>query len=252
MTSPPTTSPLAPGVSLTIPRRFTGPFPGWANGGSVVGALAAHLAHPAVEVRIGQPVPVEVELTVTLGDDGVALHGPGGRLAVARPGTPPAEADLPPAVDLDAARRTRPAVPADGHPAAGCFVCGPSREAGLDLQPGPVDGAGVLATAWAPDPDLTDAPDGVLPHEVVHAALDCPGWYAGLGGEPALLGTMTAQQLRPVRVGEVVVVTARALGRDGRKVRVSTALRAPDGELLAAATAMWIVPRSPEPEGPQR
>jgi acyl-coenzyme A thioesterase PaaI-like protein len=63
---------------------------------------------------------------------------------------------------------------------------------------------------------------------------------------------MTAQLLEPARTGEVVVVTARALGRDGRKVRVSTALRTPAGALLAAASATWIVPRSPEPEGPRR
>jgi hypothetical protein len=257
-TSPPgagTGTSTGTGTELTIPERFTGPYPGWANGGVIVGSLAAHLTEvggPAVAVRVEQPVPVQVGLRVVLDGDGAELHGPGGRLAVAGPGTL-VDPDLPPVVDLDACLPISPAVPVEDHPAAGCFVCGPGRQDGLGLQPGPVDGhVGVLATTWTPRTDLVGDGSTELPPEVVHAALDCPGWYAGLGGEPALLGTMTARQLRPLHAGEDVVVTARTVDRNGRKVRVATALRAPDGALLAAATATWVVPRAGRPEDPRR
>jgi len=58
-----------------------------------------------------------------------------------------------------------------------------------------------------------------------------------------VLGRMTARVLRVPDVGESCVVTAWPLGEDGRKLFAGTALFATDGELLALARQIWIVPR---------
>lgn len=51
---------------------------------------------------------------------------------------------------------------------------------------------------------------------------------------------MTVEVRQPVAGGDLLVVTARTLGRKGRKVDVATALRTPDGTLVAGATATWL------------
>jgi hypothetical protein len=43
--------------------------------------------------------------------------------------------------------------------------------------------------------------------------------------------------------GEACVVTAWPLEEDGRKLFAGTALHAEDGELLALARQVWIMPR---------
>jgi hypothetical protein len=54
---------------------------------------------------------------------------------------------------------------------------------------------------------------------------------------------MTARVLRVPDVGEACVVTAWPLGEDGRKLLAGTALFVEDGELLALARQVWIMPR---------
>ena len=81
--------------------------------------------------------------------------------------------------------------------------------------------------------------------EVVWAAIDCPGAYA-LGdpgrGEP-VLGRMTARIDRLPEEGEPCVVAGWPLGEDGRKLHAGTALYGRDGEPLAVARQVWILPR---------
>ena len=81
--------------------------------------------------------------------------------------------------------------------------------------------------------------------EIVWAAIDCPGAYA-VGAEgrgETVLGRMTARVLRVPDVGEPCVVAAWPLGEDGRKLFAGTALFAEDGELLALARQVWVIPR---------
>lgn len=58
-----------------------------------------------------------------------------------------------------------------------------------------------------------------------------------------LLGRLTAEIVERPRAGERCVCTARALGREGRKVYASSAIWSADGRRLASAEAIWILPK---------
>ena len=135
------------------------------------------------------------------------------------------------------------------HPT--CFTCGPERDEGDGLRvfAGQVEGApaGHVAGVWRPDPAFADA-EGLVPTEVIWAALDCPGFFAWVvkaGRHGALLGTMTGEVIRRPRAGEACIVSAWPLVRDGRKETAGAALFSADGELLARAHQVWIM--SPPP-----
>jgi hypothetical protein len=129
-------------------------------------------------------------------------------------------------------------------------------------------GREVWAAPWSPDPSVGGA-DGLVPDEVVWAALDCPGGVAVADAlatpadgatfatpahgadEAALLGRMTAELTGPVRIGPAHRVVAWLLERDGRKHTVGSALFGPDDQVLAVARAVWIaVPRAALPVAP--
>ena len=132
-----------------------------------------------------------------------------------------------------------------------CFVCGPARGPGdgLRIFPGPVARRSVWAAPWTPDPSV-GGPDGQVRDEVVWAALDCPGGVAAVeaaavpAGTPVLLGQMTARLCARPRIGTEYRMVAWLLGRDGRKLTAGSALLGPDGEVLAAARALWITART--------
>ena len=245
------------GSKVRFAGRFCGP-PGAANGGFACGSLAALLGG-AAEVTLRRPLPLERPLGVRhdgpgtvlleddLGDDGRRM------LAEARPPTTGVELTVPDAP-----------TPAQARAAAGraayyddpvfpeCFVCGPARAPGdgLRIFPGPVPGRSVWAAPWTPDPSV-GGPDGQVRDEVVWAALDCPGGVAAVeaAAVPAdtavLLGQMTARLAARLRTGTGYQVVAWLLGRDGRKLTAGSAVLGPDGEVLAAARALWItVPRA--------
>ena len=105
-----------------------------------------------------------------------------------------------------------------------------------------IRGQAVLADRWTPDQSLADN-DGSVRPEIVWASLDCPGGWAAfdrIPGGVAVLGRMTAQVDRAPFVGERCVVVASSRWRDGRKIDAHSALYSCDGELLAAARAVWI------------
>jgi hypothetical protein len=133
-------------------------------------------------------------------------------------------------------------VPLDCHPAPGCFVCGPANRDGLNLQPGAVGNSGVVATLWCPPPRFATE-TGELPPPLVWAALDCPSWYGAAQGRPALLGTITAQQLQPIVADQPVIVTGWPHASEGRKTLAGSAIHTLDGELLAVASTIWIHPK---------
>ncbi len=120
-----------------------------------------------------------------------------------------------------------------------CFVCGWSRDDGLGIYAGPVEGRDVVAATWTP------RSDHVAP-EFVWAALDCPGAYAVRGGERGMpvLGRLTAKVEHLPHAGERCVVMAWPLGDEGRKLYAGTAIFGEDARVLGSARATWIAPKS--------
>jgi hypothetical protein len=160
----------------------------------------------------------------------------GDHLIATASASPDLDGDLPPPVDLAAARAAEARFEGlTDHPFPTCFSCGTARDPddALCLRPGPLDdGTGRYATTW-------------VPHEVavplVWASLDCPGgWSAGIAGRPMVLGTMTARVLALPAPGRLHVVIAWQRGSEGRKHHSGTALYSPDGSVLARAEATWI------------
>ena len=162
-------------------------------------------------------------------------------IAVAQPVGEPITAD-PVVIDIPA--EAPPALPADRHPFRTCVTCGPDRAPGdgLRIFAKRIPGQAVLADQWTPDQSLADN-DGSVRPEIVWASLDCPGGWAAfdrISGGVAVLGQMTAQVDRTPFVGEPCAIVASSRRRDGRKIDAHSALYSCDGELLAAARAVWI------------
>ncbi len=238
--------------ALTIPSRFCGP-PGSGNGGYVCGRIAAYLdGQTTVTLRRPPPLatPMAVEWDV---EDLVRVYH--GRTLIAEatpsPGSPALE--IPGPVSMAEARAVAGRARYYSDPFfPSCFVCGTGRQPadGLQIFPGPMAGSLLWAAPWTPDPSICDANGRVWP-EVVWAALDCPSGIAAaeasdLAQDTAvLLGQMTASVAAlPVAGGQYRVI-AWPGGRDGRKLTARSALLGPDGQVLAAAGAVWlIVPRS--------
>ena len=113
----------------------------------------------------------------------------------------------------------------------------------MRIFPGPTE-RGVVAAPFVAPADLRGA-RGELPPEVVWAALDCTGYFAIVGDDPApmLLGEIAAEIREPVGAGPHVVY-GWSLGSEGRKARCGTAIATPEGHVLALASATWIRPRA--------
>jgi hypothetical protein len=232
-------------TDIVIDSRFNGP-PDRGNGGYSCGRLAAFIEGPA-EVTLRLPPPLERPLEVVEKDDGhVALMDGEALVAEAKPAK--LEIDVPApfgiAAAADAATRyDREQV----HPFPTCYVCGPHRAEGegMRLMPGSAGRDGIVETVWTPLPEHSNDGTQVNP-EFLWAALDCPGAVAVMGDSllPAVLGRLTAEIYRPVPVGRPLEIMAWPIGEDGRKLFAGTALYDEDGELCAAATSIWIVPKN--------
>jgi hypothetical protein len=229
--------------NMRFDRHLAGAVPGYANGGVVAGSLVHHLGvagDDAIEVRLHRPVPLDRDLSLEWDGPGLAVLQDAEVVATAR--VVDASHAVRGPVSLAAARTSHPVVPVERHPAPGCFVCGPANRRGLNLQPGAVDGHDLVATAWKPPAELADV-SGHLPAAIVWGALDCPSWYGAARGAPALLGTITARQYRPVPAATSLVVSGWGVRRDGRKTLAGSAIHSVDGEPLAVASAIWIHPK---------
>ncbi|MEU8434091.1 hypothetical protein AB0F18_14420 [Streptomyces sp. NPDC029216] len=248
--------------TITVPETLHG-YPGVAFGGYVAGVLAARVpgggvgagsgaGGGAVRVDFRRPVPTMTAVRVGAGADGTGaavLDADGVLLAaataVAAPGGEVPEA--PSWAEASKAADAYRAAPPDGQ--VDCFGCGLGRSPamGLRLHCGVVEGRDLVAAAWTPDPALLD-PEGLLPPELMWAALDCPGNAAGrLLGEGGPAGAVTAaltgRLLRVVPGAGGLVSYAWLLGVEGRKCAVGTALATADGELCAVGEALWVRPR---------
>lgn len=188
-------------------------------------------------MTLRSPPPLGRALSVER--DGGRVRIRDGETLVAEGGPADVEVQLPAAVSVGAARAASARYPGfRAHAYATCFVCGPDRNDGLGIYPGPVDGRDVVAAAWAPE-------RGPVRDEIVWAALDCPsGWAIDtFGREGVLLGRLAARILERPRGGEPHVVLGWPLGAGGRKRLAGSALLRADGEPLAVARSTWIVPR---------
>jgi hypothetical protein len=240
--------------SMVIASRFCGP-PGSGNGGYVCGRIAAYAAGP-VTVTLRRPPPLATPMAVERGGEGSVLIHHGGTLiaeAASSPGGPALE--IPDLVSLAEARAVAGGSRYYADPVfPDCFVCGMGRGPGdgLRIFPGPLAGRLVWAAPWTPDPSVTGAGGRVRP-EVIWAALDCPSGIAaaeaaGLASDTALvLGRMTASLAGLPVAGEACLVIAWPGGRDGRKLLAGSALLGPGGQVLAAASVVWLTVPRPVP-----
>ena len=214
---------------MIIPPRFNGP-PDSANGGYAAGLVSEALGG-GFEVTLKRPPPVGVDLDLV----GNELRHGDLVIAEARRITQVIEAIEPVSLE-EAEAATKHYAGFRHHAYPTCFTCGPDRDDGLAIFPGPVEGReGVVAAPWTPKE--------VRP-EIIWAALDCPGGWAvdDFGREAVLLGRMAAAIHGLPQIGKPQVVMGWRVDEDGRKRFAGSALFAPDGELLAGARSTWIVP----------
>jgi hypothetical protein len=229
-------------VEIVIDPRYCGPA-GSANGGYTCGLVASALGEPA-EVTLRRPPPLGRSLQLERRDSGVVLLDGDLLVAEARPAA--LELDVPEPVSLEEAERASAAYRGfEEHAFPTCFVCGPARDPGdgLRIFAAQVEGRDLVAAPWTPDPSLA-GPDGLVRHEYVWAALDCPGAFAVGFSERGeiVLGRLTAEVRGPVRARQPHVVVGWPLGEEGRKLYAGTAVFTAGGELCALARATWIAP----------
>jgi hypothetical protein len=235
-------------TELVVASRFRGPARS-GNGGYTAGALAALAPGewPTVTVRLSQPPPLDVAMTVARTDELLTASYAGSEVARALPSDHDPQ-PVPP-VDAGAARAAEAAYPGlTSHPFPTCFACGTGREVGdgLRIFPGPV-AEGRVAATWTPDPSVAadwheyrDATREVG-HAVAWAAMDCVGgWAADIGERLMVLGTMAARLHSLPKVGEEHVVVGAARGESGRKRMSAVSLYDAGGGLVGTAEHVWI------------
>jgi len=216
---------------MIIPPRYNGP-PNSANGGYACGLMSEALGG-GFEVTLLRPPPLGVDLDLV----GHELRQGDVLIAEARRSPPFALDDVPAPVSLEEAEEASRHYPGFQHHAyPTCFSCGPERDDGLRIFPGPVVGReGLVAAPWTPEE--------VRP-EIIWAALDCPsGWAVDhFQREGVMLGRMAAGIRELPTVGERHVVVGWPVGEEGRKRHAGSALYSPAGDVLALARSTWIVP----------
>jgi len=224
---------------LIIDERFKGP-PNSGNGGYVCGLLSQFVDGPAVTVRLLLPAPLDTKLVVQDTKKGVALLNGDVVIAEAWPskvmtkpfGCPSYEA-------AEAASRRYRGFTSHWFPC--CFVCGPDRNDGLHVFPGPLQGEDRLACPWIPDASLASA-SGSVSHEFLWAVLDCPGSFTfpQPAGKAIVLGEFQVEIIGDVSVGERCVLVAWQIANHGRKYHTATALFDESGICQALGLATFL------------
>jgi len=119
---------------------------------------------------------------------------------------------------------------------AGCFVCGPHNERGLQA-PFEIDRAGGAAWCRLALPDWTQGWRGVVHGGVLATLLDEACVHAGrtVGPQPVTV-ELTVRYLKPVPVATQLLVRAEVTGQRRRIVETRARLEI-DGEIHAEAEA---------------
>jgi hypothetical protein len=216
---------------MIIAARYNGP-PGSGNGGYAAGLLATSLDYTPAEVTLRRPPPLDTALTLARDGDQARLLDGDLLIAEARPvsGEKP---ELVPAVPPDEAARASSAYPGfTAHPFPTCYVCGPQRDDGMAIYPGPLPG-GRTAAPWLVAGEVSPV--------TLWAALDCPGGWSVLSeGRPYVLGRLAVWIDALPQPGDGCVVMGSHIGSAGRKADVLSTVYGPDGTPLATAKATWI------------
>ncbi len=237
-------------TEIVIKHQFRGP-PNSGNGGYVCGIVGREI-EGASTVALRALIPLDTALQLEGGEDVVRLTGQDGTLIAqgARSESVLPDPPAPPSLaEARAAGARCPVVAKPFHPP--CFTCSSVREEGdgLRILPGQIEGApaGHIACVWTPHQAFAGA-DGLIPAEIVWAALDCPGslaWIVKTGFGGGLLGTMTGEVLRRPRAGEDTIVTAWPIEQSGRKFVSGVALFDAQGNLMARGSQIWIARTAP-------
>lgn len=232
-----TTSTLRLDARLNGPRRS-------ANGGFASGMIAETVGGTA-SVRLIRPIPLDSPLEVGMDADGFSAEVTDthhDRVAEVR--RVDAFTMIPPVIpgfaDAESARAASPLQGAR-HLLSTCVVCGPGRQDGLEVTPGPLENRqDVLAAPFVPlDRDATG---GVVHPAAVWGALDCPSYPAASlrDGRLGLLGTLAAHRNRDVFLGERLVVVGWTVEHRGRSTHTASALLDERGDVVASARAVWV------------
>jgi hypothetical protein len=227
-------------MTIRLDPRENGP-EGMSNGGFACGTFA-DLVGGTAAARLEAQVPLDVDLVPHVAGSQAEVFA-GETLLATVIATNGFILEPPVRPSLDDADRARLRHPLRGvqHLLSTCVVCGPERTDGLRVTPGPLsDHPDILATPFVP-PDRF-AVDGVVRNAAVWGALDCPSYPAAAmrSGRLCLLGSLEAHQLRPIDVGEELIVVGWTIGEGRRSVRTASAIIEQTGDVVASARAVWV------------
>ena len=238
--------------SVTIPAIYKGP-PDIANGGYVCSLFAEYI-NGVIDVMIKRPTPLDRDLQICAGGDGVYYLMDGDQMIIsAKPGVmdlpvpdAPSYEEALKAAKTSIALKPTPYTHVTGHGIHPiCFCCGAdvADGEGLKIHPGCVPGTNMVAAPWTPALELGDELGNVRP-EFIWTALDCPGAYALwelTDTKPGFLGRLIGQIEKPLRCDEPCVVVAWPAGSDGRKLYTGTVLFDGKGQIIGRSLATWFL-----------
>lgn len=227
---------------MTISSYYHGP-PTSGNGGYTCGLLDAETDYVS-EITLRKPIPLDIEMKLSREENQLSLICGEAVVATVKEGQlddlvvppPPDYATAAAAARNYLGLKEKLAFPT-------CFVCGTDRTAdqGLHIYTGKVAGTDTYAATWTPAATYGDK-NGLVKPPFIWAALDCPGAYAAMGDQKLtiVLGRMTAQLHRSLKVGEQCIIHAWPIGHDGRKHFSGTAIYDQTGALVGSAKATWF------------
>lgn len=235
---------------IIIDSAFCGPR-AMVNGGYAAGRFASVIEGPA-EITLRAPVRFDTPIAFEpdeAEERRFRIIAGGAEIAAVRPGAvaidlPP----IPPEASIEAARQAYLDDQGMTLVYPYCFVCGKRRSAddGLRIFAGPAPGGPVNADHWTPAAQLA-GDDGLVRPEYLWAALDCPSAFALRSGDrPVLLGRLAAEIRRRPKPGERLIAMAWKTGSEGRKHFSDSALVDANGDVIAAANALWIELNDPK------
>ena len=122
-----------------------------------------------------------------------------------------------------------------------CFGCGPKNPEGLHLSFEIDREANIASTIVSLDTRYQGAP-GYVHGGIIATLLDeAMSKLNRPLGVLAMTRQMNVSYLRPVPIGEKILLRSRFLRREGRKVFHEAELMSSDGEVLSRCSGLWIV-----------